>query len=308
MGTITVNNLQEYWSQNFNSKIPFFGTIFKRERFMQIFWMLHLHQTNPGDQSLRNRTQKVSNYLNFLDTKFQECFVPSREISVDESVVGFKGKISFLTYNPNKPTKWGIRIYVLADANSGYIYSILPYYGSFTSENLVRPDLPVSSRIVLQLCQKLLDGNPGSKGYHVFTDRYYTGLPLAKELLKLKIHLTGTMQTNRKYIPDSIKKPIFGDDKTFACRFQNFLLLAWKDKRVATTLSSWDVSGTEPINRRVRGGDIQIVNKPHVIVNYNKYMGGVDRADSYTASYCFLRKSVKCCRRNFFWGARVMWG
>lgn len=305
MGTITVSNLQEYWSRNFNSKIPFFGSIFRRERFMQIYWMLHLNKNNPNDQRLRARTQKVSHYLELLDKKFKEHFIPSREISVDESVVGFKGKICFLTYNPKKPTKWGIRIYVLADANTGYVYSILPYYGSLTSEDLPRPDLLISTRIVLKLCQDLLDSNPGSKGYHIYTDRYYTSLPLAQELLKLNIHTTGTIQNNRKFIPDSIKKPKFSQNNTFACRSENLLLLAWKDKRVVTILSSWDVSGTQPINRRVRGGNIQVIDKPTVIVNYNKYMGGVDRADSYSASYCFLRKSLKWWRKLFFWGLEL---
>jgi hypothetical protein len=148
----------------------------------------------------------VRDYLDFLDERFKEHFVPSREISVDESVVGIKGKIRFLTYNPSKPTKWGIRMYVMADANTGYVYSILPYYGFLTSEDLIRPDLPVSTRIVLELCNELLDSNPGSLGYHIFTDRYYTSSPLAQELLKLNIHLRGTIQSNRKFLPDSIKK------------------------------------------------------------------------------------------------------
>ncbi|XP_071054999.1 piggyBac transposable element-derived protein 4-like [Onthophagus taurus] len=161
MGPITVSNIQEYWSQQFNAKIPFFSSIFRRELCLQIFWMLHLHENDPNDQTLRARTQKVRQYLDYLDKQLKEQFVPSREISVDESVVRFKGKISFLTYNPKKPTKWGIRIYVMADANTGYVYSILPYYGSLTSEDLVRPDLPVTTRIVLHLCQKLLDNNPG---------------------------------------------------------------------------------------------------------------------------------------------------
>ena len=190
----------------------------------------------------------------------------------------------------------------MADANTGYVYSILPYYGSLTSEDLIRPDLPVSTRIVLELCNKLLDSNPGSTGYHIFTDRYYTSLPLAQELLKLNIHFTGTIQSNRKFLPDSIKKPRFSENNTFACRSGNILLSAWKDKRIVLALSSWDVSGTEPVNRRVRGGNIQVIHKPHIIVNYNKYMGGVDRADSYATSYCFLRKSLKWWRKLFFWG------
>ncbi|TBU20600.1 transposase IS4 [Hamiltosporidium tvaerminnensis] len=276
-GTITLANIQEYWTKNFNAKKPFFGNILRRERFLQIFWMLHLNKNNPNDKSLRARTQKVRDYLDFLDERFKENFVPSREISVDESVVGFKGKISFLTYNPNKPTKWGIRMYVMADAYTGYVYSILPYYGSLTSEDLIRLDLPVSTRIVLELCNKLLDSNPGSTGYHIFTDRYYTSLPLAQELLKLNFNFTGTIQSNRKFLPDSIKKPRFSENNTFACRSGNILLSAWKDKRIVLALSSWDVSGTEPVNR-------------------------VDRADSYATSYCFLRKSLKWWRKLFFWG------
>ena len=46
-------------------------------------------------------------------------------------------RVSFIRYNPQNPTKWGIRIYVLADANIGYIQTILPY-DSFTTKKLVR--------------------------------------------------------------------------------------------------------------------------------------------------------------------------
>lgn len=79
---------------------------------------------------------------------------------MDKSIVKFKGRISFITYNPQKPTKWGICIYVLADANIGYIQTTLPHYGSFMTNKLVRPDLSISTRIVLQLYQNLLQSNP----------------------------------------------------------------------------------------------------------------------------------------------------
>lgn len=87
-----------------------------------------------------------------------------------------KGKISFITYSKNKPTKWGIRIYVLADTSNGYIYSILPYYGSITTEILIRPELPGTSRIVLHLYSTLLNKLPNPEEYHIFCDRYYSSL------------------------------------------------------------------------------------------------------------------------------------
>ena len=34
-------------------------------------------------------------------------------------------------------------------------------------------------------------------------------------------------------------------------------------------------------------------------------MGGVDVADQYTSSYCFIRKTLKWWRKLFFWGLEV---
>lgn len=41
METITATNLKEYWTKDPTSHIPFYQNIFSRERFTQIFWMLH---------------------------------------------------------------------------------------------------------------------------------------------------------------------------------------------------------------------------------------------------------------------------
>lgn len=307
MGTIPVPDMKYYWTKKHVGNIPFFRNTFRRERFLQIFWMLHLNENVSSDTNdLRTRIQKVKNFIDYIDGKFQEHFTPDREISIDESVVKFKGKTSFLTYNPKKPTKWGIRIYGLSDARTGYIYAMLPYYGSVSTECLIRPDLPVSSRIVLQLYHKLLTANPEAKGYHIFTDRYFTGIPLAQELLKLNCYLTGTISTNRKYVPSMIKKPALTKSNTVAAyRSGDILLLAWKDKRIITILSSYDTSATTTIERRVKQGSTINISKPNVITNYNMNKGGIDKADQLASSYCFMRKSCKWWRKIFFWGLEV---
>lgn len=61
----------------------------------------------------------------------------------------------------------------------------------------------------------------------MFTDRYYTSLPLADELLKVKCHLTGTLKMNRKGIPDLIKKPKFPENKCVAYKKANTMLLSF---------------------------------------------------------------------------------
>lgn len=182
----------------------------------------------------------------------------------------------------------------------------MPYYGSITSENLIRPDLPVSSRIPLDLYRKLLDNVPNAKGYHMYTDRYYTSIPLAEELLKMNCFLTGTIKTNRKYLPTTIKKPQFvRDRKTVAYRKGKTLVLAWKDKRIVTLLSTRNEAGLTSVDRRVRGGELVRIQKPKIVIDYTKNMRGVDRADQYAATYCFLRKFLKWWRKLFFWGMEM---
>jgi hypothetical protein len=56
-----------------------------------------------------------------------------------------KEKISFITYNPKKPTKWGICVYVLADSAISYVCIFIPYHGKITTESLIKPDFSIIS-------------------------------------------------------------------------------------------------------------------------------------------------------------------
>jgi hypothetical protein len=48
--------------------------------------------------------------------------VPGKKIAIDESAVGFKSKIISETYNPKKSINWGIRLFVLADGDTGHSF------------------------------------------------------------------------------------------------------------------------------------------------------------------------------------------
>ena len=56
-------------------------------------------------------------------------YVPGKEISVDESMIGTKSRLSFLQYMPNKPTKWGVKVWVCSEAKTGYIHKFKIYTG-----------------------------------------------------------------------------------------------------------------------------------------------------------------------------------
>ena len=66
-----------------------------------------------------------------------------------------------------------------------------------------------------------------------------------------------------------------------------------------TTIHKDDVVAVE---RRSQQSDTgrELVQKPKAIVEYNKYMGGVDRADQFLSYYRFSHRTVKWWRRAFF--------
>lgn len=51
------------------------------------------------------------------------------EMTIDERVIPFDGRLCFKTYNPGKRDERGIRIYSNACPRTNYIYDQIPYLG-----------------------------------------------------------------------------------------------------------------------------------------------------------------------------------
>ena len=67
-----------------------------------------------------------------FQTKCVSSIMLGKELSIDESMVSFKGGLIFKQYAPKKPTKWGMKAFVLADSQTGYIYNWRLYTGKYT--------------------------------------------------------------------------------------------------------------------------------------------------------------------------------
>jgi hypothetical protein len=112
-----------------------------------------------------------------VESKFLEFYGPRQYLSTDESTVNFKDRVVFKMCNPQKPTKWGLHIYVIADSKNGYVCGLIPYHGSTTTRttNLVHPELTFTSRIFLELISKVKN-IAHENGYDRYTDRFHTNL------------------------------------------------------------------------------------------------------------------------------------
>jgi len=89
-------DVKHYFSHDWLDYMPFFSSVFSRKRFLQLRWMLHVSQP-PSDQTqnVNRRGAKIENVVLHMKQKVLDNFVPSRDVAIDESTVGFKGRICF---------------------------------------------------------------------------------------------------------------------------------------------------------------------------------------------------------------------
>ena len=276
------------------SQIPFFGRVMARDRFELIFWLLHISH-NEGSAS--KKIDKVGTFMKKLIERFQQCYYPTRELAVDETMVGFRGRFGAKQYMPNKPTKWGIKCFTLADSANGYILNVHVYTGSETLDNVGYESLPQSARVVMHVTSPYLEC-----GHHIFTDRYYTSIPLAQALYMHDTAFTGTSNKNRVDLPAQFRGPYrLKDGEVVAYRADHLLALTWRaeKKKPVIMLSTQSSAATTLVGPGSHAR--AAVVKPVVIDNYNHSMNGVDIADQYTVYYSFIRKTVKWWRKLFFW-------
>ena len=83
----------------------------------------------PGHDPL----YKVRPFVTPLIKHFQSSYTLHWEVSLDESMIGFKGRLGFIQYMPKKPTKWGMKAFVLSDALTGYMFNWHLYTGMSVS-------------------------------------------------------------------------------------------------------------------------------------------------------------------------------
>lgn len=306
MGLMPLPNITNYFSTARESNIPFFSDIFSKNDFERIFWNLHFTHRNNDEPVPRGFL--IAPILEHMKKMCRLFFTPGDKIAIDESTISFKGKVYFRVYNPNKPVKFGMKLFVVSDSTNGYIYDFIPYFGS---EDLIPgTNLLKTTQIVKVLSESVVFKDPHNpaKGVHVYTDRYYTSPELADELMKIGCYLTGTVMTNRTGLPPGMKaegkKMKKGDIRAY--RKKSTVVVSWKDKRPVHMLSTKHKGSSSHMSYvNSRWPNRPPVLKPDIVIDYIKHMGGVDRSDHFVSSYQFMRRTKKWYRKMFFWFLEV---
>ena len=217
---------------------------------------------------------------------------PHREVSVDEAMVGFSGRLGFKQYVPLKPTKREIKVWVRADPSNGYTNDFQVYTGRTqegTEKNL-------GARVVRDLMSPIYN-----LGHVVFCDSFFTSPTLYTDLLEHETYGCGTVKSNRKGLPQNLQTlKLKNQGESKVQQKGDLQVISWRDKKVINILSTVSGENTS-VNRKKKDGIVAIVQCPYAVSEYNKYMNGVDRADQLGSTYTVARKALKWWKYLFFY-------
>lgn len=318
MGICTLPSIADYWAQD--TRVIQVAGIMTRTRFQRIRSHLHFHDNNSVSPDERDRFIKIRPLLAHIRKKCEEL-EQENEVSVDECMVGYKGKMAgnLRQYLPDKPShRWGFKIFVLA-GKSGITYSFIPYQGesTFDEEDLTAEefDLGVGASAVIALAKRLHNQLIA----RITFDNWYTGLPLLRYLRnEMGILALGTV--NRHRTGDC---PLMTDEELmakgrgsydFKTTEDGIIVMKWADNK-AVMLASTRV-GVNPLGSILRSvivccvyylhneqlkfllftlyyvsryvkeeGAKVLVPCPQAVLTYNATMGGVDLSDMMMAMY-----------------------
>nr|XP_032834244.1 uncharacterized protein LOC116956615 isoform X1 [Petromyzon marinus]XP_032834245.1 uncharacterized protein LOC116956615 isoform X1 [Petromyzon marinus]XP_032834246.1 uncharacterized protein LOC116956615 isoform X1 [Petromyzon marinus] len=292
MGVASLPEIPMYWSTGKPYSMPAFRETMSCKRFKSIGRFFNCHNSCAVPRDNTDRLLQVRTVMEYFQSKFKALYAPNRELSLDEATLEWKGRLPFKVYNPQKPEKYGIKFYILAEAQTGYVFNFDIYVGI---EKSIR-------NIVFGLMGPLLD-----KGYQLYMDNYYNSVKLTEELYEHGVHTCGTLRLSRGAPKDlqALAKMKIPRDSIHFRRKGNTFVICWMNTRLVTLITNIHNADTHNFVRqqktRKRDGTALLsrieLQRPNAIADYMDHMRGVVHFDQMIQYYHFTRKTHKWTKK-----------
>ncbi|XP_072143614.1 piggyBac transposable element-derived protein 4-like [Dermacentor andersoni] len=299
MGIVQLPRLHLYWNTGtiYGGLLP--GKIMSRKRFFSLLAFLHVSDPEDDSAASAGKLRKVLPLLREINEASARFFQPREALSVDERMVKSKARSGIRQYIRDKVTKWGYKLWVLAESETGYTLQFFVYTG--------KRERPGPHGLAFDVVGKLCDKYLG-QGYKIYMDNFYTSKHLFEHLLQCKTLACGTTRKDRRGFPGDLKDPKWekkaerGDIRWI--REGNVLFLQWKDRKAVSLMSTIHTANEHvPAKRRTKVGNKwseRTIRKPLLVHEYNAGMLGVDKSDQIIGTYNVLRKCVRWWKTLFF--------
>uniref|UniRef100_A0AAG5D1Q7 PiggyBac transposable element-derived protein domain-containing protein n=2 Tax=Anopheles atroparvus TaxID=41427 RepID=A0AAG5D1Q7_ANOAO len=268
-------NSTDLWKTNAH---PLFRATMSLNRFWEITRFIRFDDGRTrADRKRNDKSAAISEIFEMLNANLRAGYVAGSNVTIDEQLFPYRGGTGFTQYIPSKPAKYGIKVWWACDAASSYPISGQIYTGLAPSGQRERNQ---GERVVKELSY-IFRGS----GRSIICDNFFTSYNLAISLmLDYKLALLGTVNKRRTFVPNNFSNPKGREVQSTVFGFsENVTMCSYipKKNRAVVLLS------TIHYDKKIQGPK----KKPQMIIDYNKFKGGVDSMDKCLSEYSTKRKT-----------------
>ena len=281
-----VINIGDHYSVQLRGYNPWAKNVMSLSRFKQIRSAFH---PEAGDSDCGDKCHQLRYFIRMFNKKARVVFELGPDFSFDEGGIAMRGRYCPVRmYNKNKPAKFQIDFFILADAKYYFIYHLDVYQGANDANIDIDAKvchLPTTQKCVANaLLQSNIANDPRGCWYGYFDSRYACPQLFAILLKEYDVRGGGTCKSNRIGF-DSNKLPLAnsaerGSFIRVVDKRLGMVITRWKDSKILQTISTTKKHGIGEVERQ-SGQEIIKVKCPNDVIQYQKGMGGVDRGDQH---------------------------
>ena len=182
--------MKDLWRKGGPLKRPFYSASMARDRFCQLRVALRFDLKSARDTK-KDKLAAIRDLVDLVVKNFLKAYNPGANVCLDERLSPFRGRCSFKMYIPSKPAKYGIKVWMLVDCDSNYVYNFQIYVGKIDGKREVNQ----AHRVVMNMTKPL------QSGHNVTFDNFFTSKSVAEDLLRRNITCLGTVNSKRTMIP-----------------------------------------------------------------------------------------------------------
>lgn len=267
--------VQDLWKNDQFSR-PIFKAVMSRTMFLELLRIVSFDEKATRDERrVYDKLTAVRDMWEAFNKRLSAMWEPSSHVTIDEQLITFRGRVTFRIYNKSKPGRYGMLIRWICDSSYRYAVKGIPYCGVPAVGTSEAKEMNKSNNIVRQLVEPIKGSGRG-----VTCDRFYTDIELAEDLYRnFNLTMTGTMQSNRRHIPEAIKDVKNREPKSSVfCFSDNCTMVSYCPKKNRNVI----MASTEHHDAAISDEDHK---KPEIIMHYNATKFGVDTVDQMARTY-----------------------
>ena len=126
-----------YFSTNSLFDTPLIRKVLSFDRLCLIEKFLHFVDNSCLPISFC-KIAKIKPIYDYLVNKFKILYIPNKNISIDESLLLWKGHLSWKQYVPSKRSRFGMKSFALCESATGYIWNCFLYTGKEMTDSFAQ--------------------------------------------------------------------------------------------------------------------------------------------------------------------------